>query len=180
MAAIAGVERRFTHQAVHTRFSAQPTKGVVTLNMTRRALDTGYFACRYFDQIRFKAVCFAPTQIHAQQHFGPILCFCAAAARLDIQVGVVHVHFAAEHATEFEVFQCFNQLFDVVLDFRQGVLVVFFHGQFEEVLDIRYALVELVYGANGVFQSTALLAELLGVFWFVPDFCVTQFQLYFL
>ena len=98
MAAIAGIERRLAHQAVHAGLGAQPAVGVLALDLDRRALDAGDFAGIRVDDLAAEAARGAPAQIHAQQHLRPVLRLGAAGAGLDVEEGAVRVHLAAEHA----------------------------------------------------------------------------------
>ena len=54
-------------------------------------------------QLGLPAVLFAPAQVHAQQHLGPVLGLGAAGAGLDIEEGVGFVELAGEHAAEFQL-----------------------------------------------------------------------------
>ena len=49
--AVAGIERRLAHQAVHAGFGAQPTVGVRTVDFDRRALDARDFAGALVDHL---------------------------------------------------------------------------------------------------------------------------------
>ena len=103
VAAVARIERRLAHQAVHADLGAQPAVGVFALHLDGRALHAGDLAGLRVDQIGAEAARARPAQVHAQQHLRPVLRLGAAGAGLDVQEGVVRVHLAAEHALELEV-----------------------------------------------------------------------------
>ncbi len=95
---------------MYTGFGTQHAKGVFAFKTHGGALDTSNLTFGDFHQRDFVALGFTPTQIHAQNNIGPILCFSTARAGLDIQIGAVGVELAGEHALEFEFFQTFFQL----------------------------------------------------------------------
>ena len=101
VATVAGVERALAHQTVYADFGTQPAKGVFTLDVHGRAFDPGDFTGRQLHDGRVETAFVSPTQVHAQQDVGPVLGFGTAGTGLDVQVGVVRVHFVAEHAAEF-------------------------------------------------------------------------------
>ena len=92
VAAVAGIEGRFAHQAVHADLGAQPAEGIIALEVDGGALDAGDLAGRDLHQLGLEAAPLAPAQIHAQQHLGPVLRLGAAGAGLDVDEGVVGVH----------------------------------------------------------------------------------------
>ena len=89
----AAVKGRLAHQAVHARLGAQPTKGILSFKLNRRAFEARHFTCGCFDQSRFKSLVLAPSQVHAKQHLGPVLRLGATGSGLDIEVSVVGVGF---------------------------------------------------------------------------------------
>src|SRR5579863_4319430 len=103
MAAVAGIERRFAHQAVYTGLGAQPAVGVLALHFHTRALDTGNLPGAHVDDLAAQAARRTPAQIHAQQHLRPILGLGAARPRLNVEESAVRVHLAAKHALELEM-----------------------------------------------------------------------------
>ena len=103
MAAVAGIERRLAHQAMHAGLGAQPAVGVLALTSTvalfMPATSPGFESMTS----QREAARGAPAQVHAQQHLRPVLRLGAAGAGLDVEEGVVRVHLAVEHALELEV-----------------------------------------------------------------------------
>ena len=88
---------------MHTRFGAQPAKGVVPIKFDGRAFNASDFTRRTFNQLGFKALRLAPAQVHPQQHFSPILRFGATRPRLNIEISVVLVNLAREHAAKLQL-----------------------------------------------------------------------------
>ncbi len=133
MAAVAGVERRLAHQAMHAGLGAQPAVGVLALELDRGALDAGDLARAGIDHLAGEAARGAPAQVHAQQHLRPVLRLGAAGARLDIEEGAVRVHLAAKHALELELAHLRLEPLRVALDVARGGLVALALGQLQQL-----------------------------------------------
>jgi hypothetical protein len=115
---------------VHADLSTQPTKGVLTFDMDGRTFDPGHFAGGQLHDGRLETAFISPTQVHAQQHVGPVLRLGTARAGLDIQIGVVGVHLVAEHTAKFKLFQRCAQALDFSGNVIDGGLIFFFGGHF--------------------------------------------------
>jgi len=170
----AGVERALAHQAVHADLGAQPAEGVLTLDVHGGALDAGDFTFGQLDDGGVEATLVGPAQVHAQQDVGPVLRLGAAGAGLDVQVGVVHVHLAAEHATELKLGEGLFQGLQLGLDVADGAFITFLDSHVEQVLAVGQAIGQLVQGLDDLRQHGALAAQGLGVLGLVPDGCVFQ------
>ncbi|RMS27317.1 hypothetical protein ALP71_05775, partial [Pseudomonas coronafaciens pv. garcae] len=169
MTAVAGVERALAHQTVNADFSTQPAKGVFALDMHGRALDAGNFTGRQLHDGCVETAFVGPAQVHAQEDVGPVLGFGATGTGLDIQIGVVGVHFATEHAAEFELFQRRTQTLDFGSHVIDGGLVFFFGGHQQQVFGIDQSGGHFVQGFDDLRQQRALAPQLLGVGRVVPD-----------
>ena len=178
MAPISRVEGRFSHQSMNSGFGSQPTKCKFSGNMDGGTLDSSHIATGNFDQLGLEALVFTPAQIHTQEHFCPILGFCSPRASLDVHIGVGTVHVAGEHAAKFQLLQLCFQLGKIHVGRTEQFLVAFFFGQAEQFLDFFDSGVELIDGCNHHFKTRSLPAERLGVFRFVPDSGLTQFEFY--
>ena len=176
--AIAGIEGRLADQPVHPGFSAQPAVGILALEMDGGALDTGHFPRRDLDQLGAEIVGLAPAQVHPQHHLGPVLGLRAAGAGLDVQVGVIDIHLAAEHAAEFQLLEQRHQAVDFLLHLGDRVGVVFGGGQLQQVSRVAGAGGELFDGADHALQRRALAPQFLGALRVVPDAGLRQLQFY--
>ena len=94
MASIARVERRLAHQPVHAGLGAQPAVGVLTDDVHGRTLHAGNLAGGRLDDLGLEIVRLGPAQVHAQQHFRPVLRLGAAGAGLDIEKRIIGIHLA--------------------------------------------------------------------------------------
>ena len=118
---------------------------------------------------------FGPTQIHAENHVGPVLRFGATGAGLNIDKRIVIVHFAAEHSTKFEGGEAPFEAGQVRREFVDGTLVLFFERQDEQLMRIGKRGRQLIKASDDFLQLRALLAQRLGPLRLVPD--VRLFQL---
>src|SRR3546814_15529791 len=84
MTAIAGVERRLAHQAMHTALGTQETIGVVAADFPRSTLEASHITFGFFQHLDLDIAALAITQIHAQQHRSTVLCIGIAATCLDV------------------------------------------------------------------------------------------------
>jgi hypothetical protein len=111
---------------------------------------------------------FRPAQVHAQDHLGPVLCLGAAGARLDIDIGVIGVHLAREHAPEFEPGQPLLETAEIRLDFGYRIGIVFLDCEFQQFAGIVEAGAQFVEDNDNLFELRTLLAERLGAIGFIP------------
>ena len=123
------IKGRLADQTMHPRLCSQPAKGVLSFKLDRGTLQSRYFTCGCFDQSGLKSLVLAPSQIHAEQHLGPVLRFSATGSGLYIKIGVVLIGLAREHATEFELFEYGLEAHKVLFYRTGGFLVVFLDGK---------------------------------------------------
>ena len=88
------VERRNAHQAMHAAFAGEHAVGVFAFDLYRGGFDAGFFAGGGIENRGAETFLFRPAQIHAQEHFGPVLRFGAAGAGFDGDDGVEAIVFA--------------------------------------------------------------------------------------
>ena len=82
------IEGRNADQAMHAAFSGENAVGVLAFDLNRGGFDARFFAGRGIENGGAKTFFLRPAQIHAQEHFGPVLRFGAARAGLDGDDGV--------------------------------------------------------------------------------------------
>ncbi len=116
--------------------------------MHRGRLDARHLACGQLDEIGLEAMMLGPAQVHAQQHVGPVLGLGAARARLDVQIGVIGIHLAGEHAPELELLEVGLEVFQLAAHLVDGIRVLFHLGQFEQITAVIQALLQSVDGAD--------------------------------
>lgn len=137
------------------------------------------FAAAGFHQLGLPAARLGPAQVHAQQHFGPVLRLGAAGAGLDVDEGIGGVHLAGEHALELQLVHLAGVALDVVDHRLRGGFVVLGLGQFEQFGGPDQAVGEAADAVDGLVQQRAFAAQGLRAFRIVPDVRMFQFAFYF-
>jgi hypothetical protein len=120
---------------------------------------------------------FSPSQVHAQQHFGPVLRLGATCARLNVEIGIVVIHFTGKHSPKFEARQLTLESLQILCDFIDGRTVVFLFGKRQQVGCLYKASGKRVEIGNDPLQLRAFLAERLGTRRIIPDVRLFQFPL---
>ena len=152
------VERRNANQPVHAGFRFHPTIGIWPADLKRRRFEAGFFARALLDPFNFVVMTFRPAQIHAHQHFGPVLRFCSAGTRIDFDVAVIAVNFAGEQAFELKFLRASLQNCDGVFTFTDNVLIVFGIAELNQrdrILELLFKAAHLIYR----FLETGPLAQ---------------------
>ena len=173
--AITRVEGRLAHQSVHAGLGAQPAIGVLANDVHGRTFYTRDFASGSLDDFSLEFVRLGPAQIHPEEHFRPVLRLGAAGAGLDVEVRVVGIHFAGEHAPEFEALDARLEAPQVALHFGCGRRVVFLDGKRQQLVCIAETVRDLVEPDDDLLQPRPLLAESLRALGIVPDVRLFKF-----
>src|SRR5439155_6017079 len=103
VAAGVGIERGFTHKAVHAGLCAQVAIRIVTGDFDGGALDASDFACRLLQDFYLVAFALTVANVHPQQHGRPVLRLGAAASRLNVDEARVGIHRVVKHPTELQI-----------------------------------------------------------------------------
>ncbi len=97
------VEGRDAHQAMDTAFAGEHAVGVFAFDLDGGGFDAGFFAGSGIEDRGAKTFLLGPAQIHAEEHFGPVLRFGAASAGFYGDDGVEAIVFTGEERFCFEV-----------------------------------------------------------------------------
>lgn len=120
-----------------------------------------------------------PAHVHAQEHFGPVLRFSAAGARLDGDDGVEAIVIAREKRLRFEVGDVSigrSDFLRYVFKERRALGIVFlFLSKMEIGFDVADLAAEGVFGMDAVFDCFPLLQDGLGLFLVLPEIRVADF-----
>ena len=139
----------------------------------------GFFAGSGIENRGAKAFLFRPAQIHAQEHFGPVLRFGAASAGFDGHDGVETIVFTGEQGFRFQfgdVVVGRGEFLGDVFEERVALGVVFFFLREVEVgVDVALFSVESHFGVDTVFDGLALLQGGLRFFLVLPEIGVAGF-----
>ena len=167
MAPRVGVERRDAHQAVHADFRLQQAVGVLAVDFEGDRLDAGAFTLQPVGNDGLEALALGPSQVHAEQHLGPVLAFGAARAGVNRDDGAARVVFAGEQHGGLEALQELAVGLQVALDIGADVLA--FAGEFEERVQVVGHGADAVVVGDGLLQALAVLHDLLALFGLAPE-----------
>ena len=123
-----------------------------------KPVDTRNFAGRFFDNFGLVAVCFAPAQIHAQQHRRPVLRLSAAGAGLNVKKRTVRVHLAGKHAAKFHRCQLLFVAFQIFCDGIGCVRVLLISRKLQQVARVGQTIGERRKGIDDLFELRAFAA----------------------
>ena len=126
MATVAGIEGGFAHQPMDTGFGTQPAVSVFAGYVNSRTFNARDFAGRCFDNLGLETVRFGPAQVHAQQHLGPVLRLGSTGTRLNIEEGIMCIHFTGEHAAKFQSGDIRFKCIQISHDGIDAIFIVFF------------------------------------------------------
>ena len=167
------IERRYAHQTMHAAFARQQAVGVFAFDLHRGGLDARFLARSGIEHRGAKAFLLRPAEIHAQEHLGPVLGFCAARAGLDGDDGVEAVAFAGEKSFGFEVGDKFIGRVEFggnIAEERIALGVVgLFLREMKIGFDVAGLAFECVEGAHAVLELLALLERGLGLLLILPE-----------
>ena len=166
---IPGIERRLANQTVNTGFRPQPAEGVVPSDMHGGTLDARHFARRALDEFALEPTRLTPAQIHAEQHFGPILRFGPTGTRLNVEECTHGIHLAAEHALEFKVGEAAFRTIKIGDDSCRTLFIVLLSGQLEEFSRVYKSPFDAAEVIDDPLEVDAFAAERLRPFGIVPD-----------
>jgi hypothetical protein len=174
---MAGIERRFAHQAVDAGLGPQPTVGVRPFELDGRTLDPSDLAFGQLDDLGLETVSLAPHEVHAQQHVRPVLGLGPPGPSLDVHVGVARIHLAREHLLELELIEPSLKCGDVFADRRGERLVCLFARQFGELAGLPQFFAELGKAPDLFLKARALTPQFLGALAVFPDLGLLQLAL---
>ena len=167
VAARGGIERRNAHQAMYADFRLQHAKGIRAIDFEGDGFNARAFA---FEAVRddvAEFVALAPAEIHAHEHFGPVLRLGAARARMDGDDGGELIVFAREQHPGFE----FAEQRRVALERTVNVVFDFFAftGEFEKGVEIVGQGGDFLAVFDGLFEALAVLHHLLALLRLRPE-----------
>lgn len=128
----AGIKGRDTDQPVDSVFSFQIAIGIFAGRRKCGALNPGLLTGLIINDVYLKTVSLRPSDIHAKQHFRPILSFGAAGPGIDGDNGIFVIVFPAQNKIQREFSDPGIQLADLSFDLLDRIGVVFLLGQFEQ------------------------------------------------
>ncbi len=138
------------------------------------ALDAGFVAFAGFVQFDAEASCLRPTQVHAQEHLGPILALGAPRPRVDADDGVTTVELPGEQALLLQVLDgpadLGRQPYDLFLQLLGHVVAGrLFAGHVEKYLQVVHLGGQALVVLHAAAQTAVPGAEPLSVALVVPE-----------
>lgn len=120
MSARIGIERGNANEAMHADFGLEVAVRIRSLDSNRGTFDSGAFARLQVEDFCFETPTFRPPQIHAEQHFCPVLSFEAAGTGVNSQDGVSAIVFTGKQAFELESLELFAEFRDKAFELTHG------------------------------------------------------------
>ena len=162
---------------MHTGLRSEPAIGKVALYMDRRALDPGHIARRYLQHVDGELMFLGPAHIHPKQHLGPVLRLGSAGTGLNIDIGIVLIELAREHAAKFEFRNGLLGNLEIADDISEKLLVVLARSELEQFRRIVQRSFERRDRLDDIGQRCPLPAESLGALRIRPDGGIFQLAL---
>ena len=136
------------------------------------ALYSGRIPGLILQQRYLVAVLFAPARIHAEQHFGPVLTFGAAGARIDGDDGISAVIFTAQQTAHLQAVESLLEPSRLLLYFLQKSGVVFLFLKQQQRLEVFGAALQFFPRLDPVLLLRNTLLDFLRFLGIVPKFRV--------
>jgi len=158
---------------MHASFRRKQTVGIFTLDPHGGGFYPGALAGLRIDYRSAKALALTPAQVHAQQHFGPILGFGAAGAWLDGENGVEAIAFAGEQRFGFELRDVLVGGVKLLVGIAQDGIalcdVALFVREMQISVDVAGDAREFLFGGDAALRTFTLLKDLLRLFLILPE-----------
>ena len=103
MSTLCRIERRDANEPMYTGFGKHHSVGEVAADDEGRGFDAGLFTSLNFEDSGLVAALLRPSEIHAHQHFRPVLGLGAAGAGMDVDDGIQPIVFAGEKQLRFNL-----------------------------------------------------------------------------
>ena len=133
-------------------FALEQAVGVVALDAQGHALDARLVAGQVVQNFHLEPLFVRPAQVHAFQHFGPVLGLGAARAGVDVQKGVHVVRLVRQQDGHFRGCQQFIQAVGLFIERRQGLFLAFL-GQVQPFPHVVMAGFQLAKTGHFPFQT---------------------------
>jgi len=166
VAAFIRVERRDPHETMNSDLGHQQTVGIEPFDSDRDRFHPSFLTGLVVNQLRAVAMLLRPAEVHAQQHFGPVLRFGSAGARMNCEESVALGVFAAQQGGGFDAAQLVIQPLNLLLDVFRDVLA--FAGKFEKSLQILYRALQFSIQLDIIFKLLAALQNRLRLSLIIP------------
>ena len=130
------IERADPHQAVHASLAGKIPVCVRPGDVQRRRADAGFLAVQAVDLLDLVAAPLEESQVHPQEHLGPVAAFGPAGAGVDGHVAVARVVLAGEHRSQFQPVEVGGDFFGLAGRLAERINVVGLGAQFVQRLKV--------------------------------------------
>ena len=124
---------RDTNQAMHARFCFHPAICIHPANPQGCRFDTRFLAITFLDGLQLEAARLSPSGIHPQQHRRPILCLCAAGARVNFNKAIIAISLAGKKRFKLFLARNLGKLLQGFHSFCNHFSIIFFFGQLHQL-----------------------------------------------
>jgi hypothetical protein len=128
----------------------------------------------------FETLALCVTAVHAKEHLRPVLCFGAAATRIDIEEAIRVIRFAGEHALEFDFGERGICAIDIALNALECCFVALAFGKLEEFRRTLRVARQTIDGFDDAIKCTFFFAEFACAVGVIPNIRVFEFGVDFL
>ena len=163
-----------TDKPVHPFFRFQEAVGILPLHHVFGALNACFITGEHIQLFQFKTFRFRPFHVHADQHFRPVLGFCAASTGVEGEDSIVFIIFAGQKEFDFLLVHDFFDLIQLFGNFRFHGLIVLFHGQIQDILQSLCPFKKLGVGFVGIFSLRCFLGNFAGFLCIIPESRITH------
>ncbi len=139
---------------MHAGLSGKLAKGKFANHSEGNGFNSRFFPILVVVDLRLESLPFRPSQIHTQQHVGPVLRFRSARAGMDRDDGIERVGLPGEHGAGFHAIDKFSEGGDFALQF--GLDIFALAGELKVGIDFAAAPDNLVIHGEECLQAFAL------------------------
>src|SRR6266404_7341763 len=153
------IKGRNSHQPVHANLARQISERILANHRKCRGLDSSFFAGLVVVHLRLESLPLRPSQIHSQQHLGPVLRLGSPSPRMNRHDRIQAVVLSRKQRLGFHPVDEFAQRVHVALQIRRNILA--FAGQIEIGGDVVSSARQVPFKRQQAFQPLALAHYLL-------------------
>jgi hypothetical protein len=161
---------------VDARLLAEVAEGVIALEPDGRALEARFFSGLLVEDFYLESFPLRVSEVHPEEHLGPVLGFGPAGARVDRQDGVSGVVLVVEQRPELSFLQGLLEPADPGLGFRFDVFAL--GGELRQDLELFFLAKDLPEELDVLFEEFFLRLEGLGDLLVLPDLRRGQARVY--
>ena len=174
MTAFCRIEWRNTHQAVHPFFRFQEAIGILPLHHVFCTLNARFIARKHIQLFQLKSFRLCPFHVHANQHFRPVLGFCAAGTGMEGKYGIILIILAGQKEFNFLLIHDFLHFIELFGNFRLHGLVILFDGQIQDILQSFCPIKKFGIGLIGILCFRGFLGNFAGLVRIIPEAGITH------